>query len=192
MVHATLLRYACKSVAAPVKQSTPNLMMIATGSITLSLPDLHATATLATALGRTLRAGDVVTLSGDLGSGKTTLVRLLLESLYGEAVEVPSPTFTLVQTYLLPSGVTLWHFDLYRLSRPEDVQELGWDEADGGIRIVEWPDRLGPLLPECHLDIALAFSGKGLSAETGRTVLLSGFGDWGKRGEALRAILKDA
>ena len=93
-------------------------------------------------LAAVLRAGDVIALSGDLGAGKTTLARAILQAL-GHAGEVPSPSFTLVQTYpdLAPPVA---HADLYRLESPRDADALGLDEwlADGAL-LVEWPERLG-------------------------------------------------
>lgn len=114
-----------------------------------------------------LRAGDVIALRGDLGAGKTALARAIIQARMKKArmteggvgaVEVPSPTFNLVLVYEPddPAAPVLWHFDLYRLDRSEDVFELGIEEAlDEGISLIEWPDRLGGLLPEGHVDITL-------------------------------------
>lgn len=146
-------------------------------TLTLDLRDEAATAALAARIGDGLRPRDVVTLTGDLGAGKTALSRALIRHLSGDPEEeVPSPTFTLVQTYDLP-GFPLWHFDLYRLSGPEEVEELGWDEirADG-VALVEWPDRLGPLLPPARLELRLAITGP-----ESRRAELAGFGDWAER-----------
>ncbi|MFN3910991.1 tRNA (adenosine(37)-N6)-threonylcarbamoyltransferase complex ATPase subunit type 1 TsaE [Hyphomonas sp.] len=110
-----------------------------------------------------LRRGDVVALHGDLGAGKTTLARGLIQSLLGSEVEVPSPTYTLVQMYDGP-GFPLWHFDLYRLDEPGDVQELGWDETPEGAALIEWPERAGRLLPQVRLDVFLEISGEGRCA----------------------------
>lgn len=105
-----------------------------------------------------LRPGDVVALHGDLGAGKTALARALINALSSAPQEVPSPTFTLVQVYDLPH-FSLWHFDLYRLEeREQDILELGWDEARrGGVALVEWPARLGRLLPADRIDVEIAF-----------------------------------
>lgn len=120
-----------------------------------------------------LYPGLVIALWGDLGSGKTTFARTLIGAAAGGLVEVPSPTFTLVQTYDVAAG-TIWHFDLYRLGDCDEVGELGWDEAAGeGIALVEWPDRLGPLLPAERLDVAFAFSEH---EGTARTMTVAGFG----------------
>ena len=115
-----------------------------------------------------LEPGDVVALAGDLGAGKTTFARALIAAFAAEAgavpPEVPSPTFTLVQTYEFPRA-TLWHFDLYRIERPEDALELGIEEAlAGGIALIEWPERLGSLLPARRIEVRLAFTGKGRGA----------------------------
>jgi len=112
-------------------------------------------------LARALLPGDVVTLAGDLGAGKTTFARALIAAFAAEAgqkpPEVPSPTFTLVQTYEFPRA-TIWHFDLYRIERPEDAFELCIEEAlADGIALIEWPERLGPLLPARRIEVRLAF-----------------------------------
>ncbi len=121
-----------------------------------------ATEALAAAIAAALRPGDIVALIGDLGAGKTTLARGLIaaRAAAGGAPmpEVPSPTFTLVQTYELTGG-TIWHFDLYRLERADDAVELGIEEAFiDGISLIEWPERLGALLPPSHIRIALQFT----------------------------------
>jgi len=113
-------------------------------------------------LAAALAPGDVVALAGDIGAGKTTFARALIGAFAAEAgqapPEVPSPTFTLVQTYDFPRA-TLWHFDLYRIERPEDALELGIEEAFGeGIALIEWPERLGPLLPARRIEVRLAFA----------------------------------
>lgn len=102
-------------------------------------------------------------LAGDLGAGKTTFARGLIAAFAAEAgeapPEVPSPTFTLVQTYEFPRAV-LWHFDLFRIERPADALELGLEEAlAGGIALIEWPERLGPFLPPARIAVTLAFAG---------------------------------
>jgi tRNA threonylcarbamoyladenosine biosynthesis protein TsaE len=111
-------------------------------------------ATLAIPLARLLRVGDIVCLWGELGAGKTTFARVLIQGLAGKPVEVPSPTFTLVQTYGTPQG-EVWHCDLYRLNNPEEVFELGLEEAfHEAICLLEWPERLGDFLPQKRIDIA--------------------------------------
>ncbi|WP_417459694.1 tRNA (adenosine(37)-N6)-threonylcarbamoyltransferase complex ATPase subunit type 1 TsaE [Kordiimonas sp.] len=102
------------------------------------------TKALAAALAATLRSGTLVALTGDLGAGKSTFARAFIRAaLSDETAEVPSPTFTLVQTYDLAGGGEIWHADLYRLSDPEDVFELGIEEAlASAICLIEWPDRM--------------------------------------------------
>ena len=86
-------------------------------------------------------------LYGDLGAGKSVFCRSFIRTLAGKDIDVPSPTFTLVQTYEL-SDMIIWHFDLYRIEQPDEVYELGWEEAvSDGISLVEWPERLGNIVP---------------------------------------------
>jgi tRNA threonylcarbamoyladenosine biosynthesis protein TsaE len=147
----------------------------------IDLEDETATEDLAARVGSLLRPGDVVALRGDLGAGKTSFARALIQSLGDPDDEVPSPTFTLVQTYETPAG-SIWHFDLYRLSGADEVIELGWDEVRAdGIALVEWPDRLGSLLPADRLDIQITF---GTSPST-RRATLTGHGAWAARLETL-------
>jgi tRNA threonylcarbamoyl adenosine modification protein YjeE len=103
-----------------------------------------------------LKSGDVILLYGSLGSGKTVFARGLIRALAGnKTLEIPSPTFTLLQTYDSPKG-SISHYDLYRLKDPDEMVELGWDESlQEGITIVEWPERLGVRTPVRRLDIRL-------------------------------------
>ncbi|MGB6319650.1 MAG: tRNA (adenosine(37)-N6)-threonylcarbamoyltransferase complex ATPase subunit type 1 TsaE [Litorimonas sp.] len=118
------------------------------------------TLALGAKLATVLRAGDTVRLSGDLGAGKTTLARGLIQSRLGP-VDVPSPTYTLVQTYEWGES-ELWHCDLYRLDAPDDAYELGLIDAFGEeIVLLEWADRIGPLCPEDALSVDLSFDGEG-------------------------------
>ena len=130
------------------------------------LPDEAATERLGAALAKRLRPRDVVALQGGLGVGKTTLARAILRAASGDpALIVPSPTFTLVEIYDTPMGV-FWHFDLYRLEEPEQVFELGWEEARAdGMALVEWAERLGTLLPRERLTVTLAMEGDGRRAD---------------------------
>lgn len=109
----------------------------------IELPDEAATLALGRVLAATCRAGDQITLSGDLGAGKTTLARGLLAAL-GLAGEAPSPTFAIVQTYAPPeTRLPVAHIDLYRLDRPDDAEELGLDDLrHDHVLLVEWPERL--------------------------------------------------
>jgi tRNA threonylcarbamoyladenosine biosynthesis protein TsaE len=119
-------------------------------NFTLTQQDLI---TLAKPLALSLRAGDVVALWGDLGVGKTTFARVLIQALLGETIDVPSPTFTLVQVYESSHG-DVWHCDLYRLKDPEEVFEIGLEDAfHQAICLVEWPERLGNLLPRRRIDM---------------------------------------
>lgn len=126
-----------------------------------------------------LKKGDVITLKGDLGAGKTAFTRALVNVLSPTPQEVPSPTFTLVQTYDL-KDFTLWHFDLYRIEKQEDILELGWDEVRrGGVAVVEWPERLGQgtrgFLPKDRLEINISFV---KDSENARLLTLTPFGAW--------------
>ncbi|MGK7753105.1 MULTISPECIES: tRNA (adenosine(37)-N6)-threonylcarbamoyltransferase complex ATPase subunit type 1 TsaE [unclassified Roseovarius] len=122
----------------------------------LALPGPDATAALARRIGAGLRPGDVLLLDGPVGAGKTHFARSLIQSLLPVPEDVPSPTFTLVQTYE-GAGFDIWHTDLYRLSSTEEVIELGLLEAfDHSVTLVEWPDRLGALVPTNALTLAFA------------------------------------
>jgi tRNA threonylcarbamoyladenosine biosynthesis protein TsaE len=119
------------------------------------LADPDATACLAAAVAGSVRAGDAILLDGPLGAGKTTFARAFLRAASGDpALEVPSPTYTLVQSYATARG-TVHHFDLWRLDGPAGLAELGWDDALADIVLVEWPDRLGRLRPSDALTIRL-------------------------------------
>lgn len=108
-----------------------------------------------------LRAGDTVLLSGPIGAGKTHLARAILRRRLGATTEVPSPTFTLVQPYD-DKGLIIVHADLYRVQHPDEVMELGLEEAmTQGIALIEWPERLGPYRPADALDLTLAALGEG-------------------------------
>jgi tRNA threonylcarbamoyladenosine biosynthesis protein TsaE len=133
-------------------------------AFSMSLANEVATESLGATLAMRLRRGDVVGLKGDLGAGKTTLARAIIRAAAEDPdLIVPSPTFTLVEVYETPRG-TFWHFDLYRLEAPEQVYELGWEEARAeGIVLLEWPERLGPLLPQ-HLSVILELDGDGRRA----------------------------
>ncbi len=122
----------------------------------LVLPDLRATETLAGAVAAEARAGDAILLEGPLGAGKSAFARAFLRAASGNpALEVPSPSYTLVQSYETRRG-PVHHFDLWRLDGPDALEELGWDELGRDIVVVEWPDRLGALRPGDALTIRLS------------------------------------
>ena len=131
-------------------------------TFSLPLPDEAATERLGARLAARLRPRDVVALEGGLGAGKTTLARAILRAAAQEpTLIVPSPTFTLVEVYETGRG-SFWHFDLYRLDEPEQVFELGWEEARiDGVALVEWAERLGSLLPRERLTVSLSIQGEG-------------------------------
>ena len=148
-------------------------------SITLLLADERATGALAAALAPHFRPGFVLYLSGDLGSGKTTLARAVLRAL-GHAGRVASPTFTLVQSYNL-SNFELYHFDFYRFSSPDEWREAGFDEHVGGdaAAIVEWPELGGASVPAPDVWLRLA-SAEG-AQEGSRIAMLSAGTEWGRQ-----------
>jgi len=147
-------------------------MRPASQSLVLTLADLPATIRLATRVAASACRGDAILLEGPLGAGKTEFARAFLRAATDdEKLEVPSPTFTLVQAYATPLG-PVHHFDLWRLDGPAALHELGWDEARDDIVLVEWPDRLGLLRPTDALTIALQ-PGTGAT----RTAALSGWCD---------------
>ena len=125
--------------------------------LTIDLPDEDATTRLAEDVAAALAPGDTIALSGGLGAGKTTFARALIRALADDPeLEVPSPTFTLAQGYTA-GPVPVTHFDLYRLGAPEELDELGLEEAlAGGAALVEWPERADGMLPAERLDIAIA------------------------------------
>ncbi len=138
------------------------------------LPDLAATIALAEAVAALARPGDAILLAGELGAGKTEFARAFLRAASGDAdLEVPSPSFTLVQVYETALG-SVHHYDLWRLTGPAAVPDLGWEEARQGIVLVEWPDRLGPLTPEDALVVSLAAAAPEAGAEA-RLATLSGW-----------------
>jgi tRNA threonylcarbamoyl adenosine modification protein YjeE len=156
-------------------------------SFNVALADERATHALMAAIAAAIEPGDLITLSGDLGAGKTTFVRALIRHLAGDAgVEVPSPTFTLMQTYELPR-FTLAHADFYRLSGPAELAELGFeDEADETVTLLEWPDRAAGFLPADRLDIALTLSPA--QGPTFRNACVTGYGSFAARAERILAI----
>ena len=156
------------------------------------LDDERATRELAADIAELVGPGDLVTLSGGLGAGKTTFARALIRLLTGDAdLEVPSPTFLLMQSY---EGKTapIVHADFYRIGKPGDLIELGWDEAvDGALVLVEWPDRGGDHLNADRLDIDFAIDsdhGEGGAPGASRTATVTGFGSFAGRLAKAKAI----
>lgn len=141
----------------------------------------EATTRLAAAVARLCRSGDCLALMGDLGAGKTAFARGFIHALVPEAGEVPSPTFTLVQSYA--SGepgaeMTVWHYDLYRLKQPQELDELGLDEAlERGVTLIEWPEMALARLPAGRLNVNIEHG----DAPGRRLFSLRGGGDWPAR-----------
>ena len=143
----------------------------------LTLADELATSRVAGQLAPVLRPGDVVALDGTLGAGKTAFARALINALPGGLEEVPSPTFTLVQTYER-GDLEVWHFDLYRLESPDDAFELAIEDAFAdAVSLIEWPDRLGRHLPARHLHV----TSHQQDDETARRLVIAGGPQWADR-----------
>jgi tRNA threonylcarbamoyladenosine biosynthesis protein TsaE len=147
--------------------------------VELALADESATESLAVRLSAIARRRDVIALRGDLGAGKTVFARAFIRARTRPDEEVPSPTFTLVQVYEPVSQAdAVWHFDLFRLETADDALELGIEDAFGGaISLIEWPERLGRMLPASRLDLTLS---PGLTADS-RRVLIEGGAEWRHR-----------
>ena len=139
---------------------------------TLNLTTLDETSSLGQSLGRVAEPGDVIALFGDLGAGKTTLTQFI-----GQGLQVPdscyitSPTFSLLHEY--PGRIPLFHMDLYRLSGEDDVIDLGFEDYlyGDGLVVIEWPDRLGALMPDNRLAIELT-----MTSESSRTAVFTAYG----------------
>lgn len=156
-------------------------MTFRAGPIALRSED--ETTALARRLAAVCVAGDTILLEGPIGAGKSALARAIIRARIGEGEDVPSPTFTLVQTYT-DGDVEIWHCDLYRLTQIDDLIELGLDQAfENAICLIEWPDRLGSIAPENALWLTMAApkdpndTAHSLSAKGGR--------DWAKRLEGV-------
>ncbi|MDR3221747.1 MAG: tRNA (adenosine(37)-N6)-threonylcarbamoyltransferase complex ATPase subunit type 1 TsaE [Candidatus Accumulibacter sp.] len=146
------------------------------GPLTRELPDEAATVALGRALAPLLTPGMVVWLDGDLGAGKTTLVRALLRSL-GYSGLVKSPTYTLVELYVI-SSLYWYHFDFYRFNEPEEFLDAGLDEyfRNDAVCLVEWPDKAAGFAPSADLALRLRFPAK---ASSGRIVDLVSYSERG-------------
>ena len=128
---------------------------MANSNLRIHLADAEATANLASILAQNVQSGDTVLLFGEVGAGKTHFARSFIKSLLSVEEDVPSPTFTLVQTYDTAVG-EVWHSDLYRLSAEQEIEELGlFDAMAEAVCLIEWPDRLGSYTPTDALHIEL-------------------------------------
>lgn len=147
---------------------------------TVIVNTLEETENLASHLSSLMTVGDVIYLKGTLGAGKSTFARSFIRALSpGKTIDVPSPTFTLVQTYE-DLDTPVWHYDLYRLESPEEIYEVGIEESlTSAISLIEWPERLGtitlpdPLWIDIHLDLSMG--------SHHRTITFSGSPKWEKR-----------
>ncbi len=156
-------------------------------SFTVALEDEQATRRLMADIAAAIEPGDLITLSGDLGAGKTTFARALIRHLGNdERIEVPSPTFTLMQAYELPR-FNVVHADLYRLSGPGELAELGFEDAtEDAVTLLEWPDRAAGFLPPNRLDVALTLSPQ--QGETFRNARVTGYGTFAAKAERIASI----
>ena len=161
--------------------------MIAKATYAVTLADETATTALMADLALLISPGDVVTLSGDLGAGKTAAARAMIRYLAGDdALEVPSPTFTLAQSYELPS-YPLIHADLYRINDPSELQEIGLQPLpDATVVLIEWPERAGDALPHDRIDIALRHDSA--QGDSTRIAAITGFGTGAARVARLAAL----
>src|SRR5207253_8698678 len=156
-------------------------------SHTVALATLSGLHRLVTDIAAALQAGDLVTLSGDLGAGKTALARALIRHLSANAtLAVPSPTFTLIQTYDLPQ-FPLVHADLYRLEGPGELAELGFDDLPkDAVVLLEWPDRAAGFLPPDRLDVAFTLAPK--AGPEHRKARITGYGAFAERTDRIPTI----
>ena len=149
--------------------------------VKLELQNLAATERLGQFLSQGLTAGDVIALHGSLGAGKSALARALISKLCPHEADIPSPTFTLVQTYDMPDGTPLWHLDLYRIESPDDAIELGIEDAFlDAVCLIEWPERLDRLLPDGCLSIHIKTVDDALDNQM-RQVEIIAPGRWDRR-----------
>ncbi|MEE2745892.1 MAG: tRNA (adenosine(37)-N6)-threonylcarbamoyltransferase complex ATPase subunit type 1 TsaE [Pseudomonadota bacterium] len=153
--------------------------MAAQTYLTLTTKNPFHTENLARSISNYVQGGDIIALSGDLGTGKTLFARAFIMAL-GHLGEVPSPTFTLLETYDL-NGKTVNHLDLYRLETMDDIFELGIEEIFSyNISLIEWPERLGTNIPKDRLHITFDYT-QDAAATTNRFVKIQGLGTWESR-----------
>lgn len=143
--------------------------------IEFSLLNDDDTQKLGAKLASFVKMGDFIALFGDLGAGKTTFARGFIQGALSEAIDVPSPTFTLLQTYDAPE-FQIYHFDLYRLKDPDEIWELGWEDIENGVTLAEWPQMAGDFLPSPRLEIYIEITPKGRKA-----ILRDIGGNWAQR-----------
>lgn len=157
---------------------TSNALPVLAERRNLALPEMEQ---YAAQLAGVAQSGDVITLRGDLGAGKTAFARAFITRLTPSATEVTSPTFTLMQSYdvMLASGQPelLWHLDLYRLEEEGEADALGLEELERHIMLIEWPERIGRRLPVHRLEVAIEFG----RDDTTRSLAISGNDAWRKR-----------
>lgn len=122
----------------------------------LLLPDINATKKIALDLASSKERANLLLLKGNLGSGKTSFARFFIQSLVGDEVDVTSPTFNLVHLYDAKDGRKIWHYDLYRLKSPGEIEELSLDDALDDICIIEWPEIIEHLLPKKRLELCFS------------------------------------
>ncbi len=151
-----------------------SLMIDLRTSLELDLPNQSATETLGVQLSTVVNSGDIIFLHGTLGIGKSVLARAFIRAYCKTNEDIPSPTFTVVQTYDM-GPVPVFHFDFYRLETADEVLELGIEEAfSTGISLIEWPELLGESTPSDRLEIQIMPGNN----ETSRKTRLTGFGYW--------------
>jgi len=139
------------------------------------LGDLQATRQLAELLAQYVRIGDILCLKGELGSGKTAFAKAFINNFFDKREEVLSPSFGLVQIFSAPQFV-ISHYDLYRVKNPEELEEIGLEEAfTHGVTLIEWPEIIGSRLPEDHVELTFDYMG---SDEESRIVSITGYGFW--------------
>lgn len=149
---------------------------------TVVVSNLSETNRLAEKVAVVAKCGDFVALRGDFGAGKTTFARYFIYAIAGHREDVASPTFNLVLVYSYPH-ITIWHFDLFRLIKPEEVWELGIEDAlADGISLVEWPDRMLPYIPKQRLEVDIEAGDGGPNS---RVFVLTGYGEWRDRISAI-------